>query len=154
MTYIGSAPVGLMCARSWSRTTIVPVGVETCGRRRPLSVKLTVAIRARHGRPCCGRPNGQPQCRTRGPRIKTLKVFSRFLGVDREHACPRGLFFGAATGGETRSGRSWFRRDRPHSGRGGCLGGVACPDGEVKVVFFLPKKILSQRHTHTHTHTS
>eukprot|EP01046_Picozoa_sp_COSAG06_P036748 COSAG06_NODE_4082_length_4593_cov_4.561638_1_plen_99_part_00 len=57
------------------------------------------------------------------------------------------LFFGVATGGETRGGRSWFRHDRPRSGRGGCLGGVARPDGEVKVVFF-PSKNLA---THTHT---
>ena len=53
------------------------------------------------------------------------------------------LFFGAATGGETRGGRSWFRHDRPHSGRGGCLGGVARPDGEVKVVFFLSKNLVT-----------
>ena len=53
------------------------------------------------------------------------------------------LFFGAATGGGTRGGRSWFRHDRPHSGRGGCLGGVARPDGEVKVVFFLSKNLVT-----------
>jgi hypothetical protein len=48
------------------------------------------------------------------------------------------LFFVAARaiGGEMRGGRSWFRHDRPHSGRGGCLGGVARHDGEVKIAFF------------------
>jgi hypothetical protein len=60
--------------------------------------------------------------------------------LSREHACPRTLFFGVATGagppGETRGGKSWFQHGRPHSGRGGCLGGVARPDGGVKFVFF------------------
>jgi hypothetical protein len=35
------------------------------------------------------------------------------------------------------------KNDRPHSGRGGCLGGVARPDGEVKVVFFLSKNLVT-----------
>ena len=47
------------------------------------------------------------------------------------------------TNGKTRGGRSWFRHDRPHGGRGGCLGGVARPDGEVKVVFFLSKNLVT-----------
>jgi hypothetical protein len=46
------------------------------------------------------------------------------------------LVFGARRVGERCGGRSWSRHDRPHSGRGGCLGGVARPDGEVKFVFF------------------
>ena len=43
------------------------------------------------------------------------------------------LVFGARSVDERCGGRSWFRHDRPHSSRGGCLGGVARPDGGVKL---------------------
>jgi hypothetical protein len=69
--------------------------------------------------------------------------------LSREHACPRTLFFGVATGagppGETRGGKSWFQHGRPHSGRGGCLGGVARPDGGVKFVFFPWRACIHNR---------
>jgi hypothetical protein len=63
-----------------------------------------------------------------GSQIQTMRWRKHQCQDDISHLFAPSCTLPTSSAGRSRH-RSWFRHDRPHSGRGGCLGGVARHEG-------------------------